>query len=232
MPPPGRGSVPLEPNLSSEQEDRRAIRRIINRYAKSVEDIFFVQIGSSDGVYLDPLHAFIKRDRWSGLLVEPVGYVFERLVENYRDHENLVFENAAICGRTGARDFYYLRENDELPRWCCQLGSFKPEVILAHANRIPEIESYLVSEPVACLTFEDLLLKHSVEKVDLLHVDAEGYDYEVIKQFDFDRFRPGLVIYEHKHLTQDERETGEDLLRGKGYETIRKEQDTVALAAG
>lgn len=222
--------MPAERESSAEREDHRSIRRTINRFAKSVEDVFFIQIGSCDGAYLDPLHPFIKRDRWSGILVEPVGYAFERLVENYRDHEDLIFEKAAICERSGTRDFYYIRETDELPRWCSQLGSFDRNLVMAHADRIPELESYLVSEPVECLTLGDLTLKHGVKKVDLFHIDAEGYDYEILKQFDFDRFQPDLVIYEHKHLDEEERAASEDLLQSNGYETLRKDQDTVALA--
>lgn len=226
---PGGEPTPAEDILSAEQEDRRAIRRLINRFSKSLEDVFFIQVGSSDGAYLDPLHTFIQRDRWSGILVEPVGYVFEQLIENYRGHENLVFENAAICDHSGKRDFHYIRQNDELPRWCSQLGSFRRDVILTHAGRIPDIESHLVKEPVECLTFDGLLNKHGVEKVDLLHVDAEGYDYEILKQFELDRFCPGLVLYEHKHLGEYDRAACESLFTQRGYEIIRKDQDTVAL---
>ena len=50
---------------------------------------------------------------------------------------------------------------------------------------------------VPCLSLKDLLLKHNLEKVDFLHVDAEGYDFEIIKQIDFSsRFRPLLICYE------------------------------------
>jgi hypothetical protein len=39
----------------------------------------FVQIGSNDGTTGDPLRTFTEANDWSGLLVEPVPYVFARL---------------------------------------------------------------------------------------------------------------------------------------------------------
>ena len=41
--------------------------------------VVFVQIGSNDGVTSDPLQYFVDRYAWSGILVEPVPHVFERL---------------------------------------------------------------------------------------------------------------------------------------------------------
>ena len=31
----------------------------------------FVQIGSNDGIKNDPLHRYIKKNNWKGILVEP-----------------------------------------------------------------------------------------------------------------------------------------------------------------
>lgn len=60
--------------------------------------IRFIQIGASDGLHSDPIREFIVRDRWSGVLVEPLPDSFERLQANYRylRHGGLVFVNAAI----------------------------------------------------------------------------------------------------------------------------------------
>ena len=41
--------------------------------------------------------------------------------------------------------------------------------------------------------------KHRVSRVDLLQVDCEGYEYEILKMFDLQRFNPSLVNYESVH---------------------------------
>ena len=35
----------------------------------------------------------------------------------------------------------------------------------------------------------------------LLHVDAEGHDYEVLKTLDFAKHAPLSIFVEHKHLS-------------------------------
>ncbi len=42
---------------------------------------------------------------------------------------------------------------------------------------------------------------------------TEGYDYEVLKQIDLERFRPSLVIYEYIHLSDDAKLASKNCLR-------------------
>ena len=44
----------------------------LNNLSKSKKGkIFFIQIGANDGQWNDPIYKFIRRDRWSGILIEP-----------------------------------------------------------------------------------------------------------------------------------------------------------------
>ena len=47
---------------------------------------------------------------------------------------------------------------------------------------------------------DTLLDRHHVKKIDLLQIDVEGYDYELLKSFNFERIKPQLIRYEHRHL--------------------------------
>ena len=38
------------------------------------------------------------------------------------------------------------------------------------------------------------------EDFDLLHIDAEGSDYEVFKSLNFPLIKPKIIIIEHKHM--------------------------------
>ena len=40
--------------------------------------------------------------------------------------------------------------------------------------------------------------------IDLLQIDTEGFDYEVLKMFDFNTYRPVIIQYEHFHLSMEE----------------------------
>lgn len=204
-------------------------QRIINRFSRRKRNVFFVQVGACDGMTLDPLRHFILRDGWRGIFVEPVPYVFERLVRNYKGRPGLVFEKGAISTDDQPRDLHYLRQSeDTLPVFYDQLGSFLPEVVLKHQDRITDIRERLVTERVSCMTLQGLLDKHRVEALDVLHTDTEGFDFEIIKQLDFQRVRPSLILYEHKHLSAGDRAACLKMLRAQRYSILEEEHDTLA----
>jgi len=91
------------------------------------------------------------------------------------------------------------------------------------------IEPYIACENVPCDTLRNILAVHDVVRVDLLHIDTEGYDYRVLRQFDFDSFRPRVVLYEHMHLPKTERKNATNLLEGYGYRICRGLCDTLAV---
>src|SRR4029079_11847609 len=61
----------------------------------------FVQIGASDGVRFDGLYGFVTRHPCSGIVVEPLPDVFERLRVNYADYPLIVPVNKEIPEREG-----------------------------------------------------------------------------------------------------------------------------------
>jgi FkbM family methyltransferase len=161
--------------------------------------------------------------------VEPVPYVFKRLVSNYAGCVGLSFENAAVANRTGVRELLYLKETEEaLPNYYDQIGSLKPNVIMKHAASIPNFHKHLAKITVNTITLSDLLAKYSVEKIDLLHIDAEGYDFEIIKQLDFQRFTPALILFEHKHLDVTENMQCKQYLRALNYRLVVEAGNTAA----
>jgi hypothetical protein len=76
---------------------------------------------------------------------------------------------------------------------------------------------------------EYLLKKNNVEKVDLIKMDVEGYDYEIIKTIDFKKIRPSVLIYEWKHLLDADLKESLNLLRKNGYYFIELQDDIYAF---
>ncbi|MGR9106452.1 MAG: FkbM family methyltransferase [Gammaproteobacteria bacterium] len=181
-------------------------------------ELFFVQIGANDGVIYDPIYPFVQQAGWRGVLVEPVGIYFERLKENYRSNDRLIFENVAISNRREVREFYRVRENlPDLPEWCNGLGTFNLNVLLTHKWAVPDLERYVIREKVECISFQDLVDKHGIHKIDLLLVDTEGYDYEILKQIDFENMPPTILLYEHQYIEKHDRRSFEKMLKARGY---------------
>lgn len=211
-----------------------AARQLLRAFVCTYRDPLFIEIGANGGDHHDHLRPLILSESWRGIMVEPVPYLFRRLRRNYGEVQSVALENLAIADENGERPFFHVvkagrRERKRLPKWYDGIGSFSRENVLSHRSDIPDIERRIVSTMVPCLTFESLCRKHGVEKIDLLLVDTEGYDFEIIKRVDFARHRPRVLIYEHYHLSEAERAACASHLEGLGYEMMEEWLDTLCL---
>ena len=187
--------------------------------------LFFLQVGAYDGVSHDPLNAHIRKGGWHGILVEPQPVAFERLVANYSDLNGLAFVNAAIAPVPGTRALYVIR--DEAGSVVESLGfiaSFDRAHLERHMRHYPGL--HIGSIQVRCVTFQHILAESP--SVDLLLIDAESYDLELLKLFDFERFQPAIVRFEHVHLSRPDWDEAVEILARRGYRTLREEYDTTA----
>lgn len=208
------------------------LEKAVRLFGRAHPTATFVQIGANDGVARDPLRLEVERRRWTGVMVEPVPYVFKRLEERYGNHPRVRLEMCAIAEEPGLRPFYHVREaapGEAIWPWYHALGSFKREVLLSHASFIPDIENRVSEVQVPCVTFNDLCVRSGLPYLDLLQVDTEGYDYEVLRSVDFEAWRPRFVMYEHHHLATADRCAARKLLTEQGYLTFEHGLDTAAL---
>jgi FkbM family methyltransferase len=207
----------------------RKLDKVLTQAAERSSEFFFVQIGANDGVIYDPIYQYVNRYGWDGLLVEPVGCYFKKLKANYRNNPQLAFENVALSDKQETRNFYRIQEGlDFLPAWCHGLGTFHLDVLLTHKWAIPNIEDYVVTEQVNCLTLASLLHKHAVRKIDLLVIDTEGHDYHIIEQIDFGAFRPKILLFEHQYLNVGQKADCERLLQEQRYTVSKHMGNTLA----
>ena len=85
--------------------------------------------------------------------------------------------------------------------------------------------------PTLSLTFDDLIQKYDVKKVDVLMTDVEGYDLDLLKTFPFNNIKPKVIIAEHAHLYH-QNQTLEDIINflgNQGYEYYINDSDIVGI---
>jgi FkbM family methyltransferase len=216
---------------------RMAGPKLLRAFADAYPEAFFIEVGANDGEQSDHLRPFILSRAWRGIMIEPLPHVFERLTANYEGLDRVTLENAAIAAADGAMPFYHVapiagEEGGSVPGWYDTIGSFSRETVLRHAVHIPDLDQRIVQTQVPCLTFESLCRKHGVERIDLVLVDAEGYDYEIVKQIDLATYRPRLLIYEHYLLAPGERSACRARVERAGYSTMEEGFDTWCLDTG
>jgi FkbM family methyltransferase len=177
-----------------------------------------VQIGSNDGKTGDPLNKLFRMNpMWNGLFVEPIPYLFERLKSNYPNQNRFCFENVAI--NEGKKLVFYWvdpeasKKLETLPYWYDQLGSFDKNHII---NELGEkIIPFILTMDLEGIRLNTLFKRNNIDKIDLLHIDTEGYDWKILSQLDLDRFKPKFIMFEANHLNDLELSEVESFLKGQ-----------------
>jgi FkbM family methyltransferase len=194
-----------------------AVRQVMSE----TKDFFFVQIGAHNGSNDDPIRKYVTRYHWKGILVEPQEAAFRALIENYRDEPQLAFERAAIAEEDGAAQMYMPRGDERVGS---VLATFDRDVLVRRVGRHAAIETFTVPT----LSIRTLLRKHGIAVVDLLQIDAEGFDAQIIRMYDFAIAKPRIIRFEHINLSLRQRQESVRRLRDLGYRMAKSSIDTVA----
>ena len=91
------------------------------------------------------------------------------------------------------------------------------------------LNSYVEYQKVFCITFETAIKLFTIKKIDFLQIDAEGYDYTLIKLYDFANYRPQILRYENYHLSNNEKVELNDYLKSLNYQVMHGISDTMCL---
>ena len=138
------------------------------------------------------------------LLVEPVPYNYEILEKLFSKNENITICKKAIFNKKQKNKFYFVKKNSisKLGKhWASQIGSFDKRHILNHKNKRFDIhEEDIECIKVDFITFEDLVQKYSITKIDKLQIDVEGAEYKIMKSINFNRIKIKNILFESKHL--------------------------------
>lgn len=162
------------------------------------------------------------------------------LKETYKGFDNVKLANVAIDSECGTKKLYKVGFSDS--KWATGLSSFNKEMVqkqydrgyvrksaLAVGEELPDNkEDYISTERIRTLTFEKLIEQYDISAVDGLFVDAEGFDYELVRMFDIEKYQPGLVMFEHQHMTKSEEWELIDSFRAHDYSIFRGTNNTLA----
>lgn len=215
----------------------------LSKYSKSKPGNFtVVQIGANDGITHDPIHKFIKRDDWKGVLLEPQPDVFhEFLTKIYAKNNGITPLCAAIGEKDGTQPIY--KVGFSTMRWATGLASFSKEkiekafedgIVASNCKRfgieIPADQSQWIShEEVQVIAPSTLIQTYGLDHIDLLQIDAEGYDLEVIRIFDIPKTQPQAIIFENVGLNAEDYASCLQLLEEQNYQLKKFGPNTLAL---
>jgi FkbM family methyltransferase len=185
---------------------------LYNHFYKNKIDGVFLEIGADDGIDKSNTK-FFEDLGWSGLCIEPSPNRFSKLVNNRK----CICENIAIFDKKGEIDFL------DISGWGKGLSGIVESYDEQHVRRIawelenPENKGHNTIK-VNTDTLNNILEKYEIYNIDFCTIDTEGSEYEILKDFDFDRFNIDIIIVENNYGSNNVK----DLLESKGYEHISK----------
>lgn len=137
----------------------------------------FLDIGANDGKTLSNTRALAELG-WKGVLIEPSPKAFALLKENYKDMEGFYFYPFAL-GIT----------NDKVKMWDSGKhlgnddGGLLSTLVESDYNKWKPSTEFTEIE-VQCFRWKTFLNRLTLKTFDFISCDAEGMDYEILKQID------------------------------------------------
>ena len=219
-----------------------SLNAFISEYSLSKRNFLnVIQIGANDGITHDPIHKFIKRDNWKGVLLEPQFYVYDRYLKVIYQKNKGIHTLCAALGEKDDKQYLYKIGFSNM-RWATGLASFVREnvekalssaYVQAQCARynieIPPLSEQITSEEVIIISPQTLLNQYNILTIDFLQIDVEGYDYEVIKIFNIHESQPKVIVFEHTHLSEQDRQSCSEHLKENNYAIRRFGANTLAM---
>ncbi len=100
---------------------------------------------------------------------------------------------------------------------------------MLYHHEIPNIDDYKKVINVSADTVKNILDKNKVDKLDLIHFDTEGYDFEILKTIELKKYSPKVILIEYANLEKENRILMLKLLRLNGYMVYRNNQDFISI---
>ena len=175
----------------------------------------FLEFGATDGFDISNSYTLENSFNWKGVLSEPSPQWHEALKKN--------------------------RKNSKIITKCIWKESGKKlDFFMSDFGSLSTIKDFVESDKISIPTNTEIRLKSgktiSVETISLndvikeyfnsicpsyISIDTEGSEYEILKAFDLDNFRPKVFTIEHNH-TENETKIDEHLITNGYVRIFRK----------
>ena len=178
-----------------------------NRFEKT-----FLEFGATDGLNLSNTYSLEKFSNWSGVLAEPDTQWHNNLKLN-RPNTKIIY------------DCVWIKSNETL------------DFISSSAGELSTIENYKYSDQdsmplnsknrnkitnkikVNTISLNDLInIEFNNSAPSYISIDTEGSEYDILKSFDFDNFKPKVFTIEHNHSSLEKQI--DELLKKNNFERI------------
>ena len=153
---------------------------------------FFIDIGAHDGISLSNTYLLEKNYDWKGICIEPNPHVFKKLCINRPNTTNidkLIYQKDNLNVIFSSIEGYH------------EMLSGIKKNIGHHANTV-RLNKNKKELSMTTISMKTLLKKYKniVPKfIDYMSLDTEGSELEILKGFDFGKYKIGIIDVEHNY---------------------------------
>ncbi len=166
---------------------------------------YFVEFGATNGLVLSNTHLLEKEFGWSGILAEPARVWHKDLHSNRSAH----IETKCVWSTSGQKMSF----NETFSPEISTISQFNESDMHSESRR--KGKKYQVET----ISLSELLEKYGAPAImDYLSIDTEGSELDILKSFNFEKFKFRVITVEHNYT--ESRQAIFELLSANGYERV------------
>ena len=199
---------------SQDKQDKYLEENVFKGYKGGV----FVDVGAHDGVSINNTLYFEKYNGWTGINIEPIKEVYDKLLLNRPSSTNI---NCAVCNFDGMTDFLCNKGYTEM------ISGIKDTFDIRHLQRLQRENNQTGSTTtiikINTKKLETIFEEHKLSHINYLSIDVEGAEFEVVKSIQFDKVFIDVIGFENNF-----EDTGIHIIKyleNKNYVVIHKRLD-------
>ena len=156
---------------------------ILQNIFKNKKKGFYVDVGCQHPIKNNNTFLLHKRG-WTGINVDLDKFSIDLFNYNRPNDVNI---NAAISDKEEIVNLYFYHHKSPI-------NTLNKNVTLFQKSKIESIKK------IKTLSLNKILLDAKCRRIDLLTIDVEGNEYKVLKNFDFTKYNPKIVVVEYLDL--------------------------------
>lgn len=180
-----------QPFTISHAQNREDI--ILSGFFMNVKNGFYVDVGANDPS-ADSVTKHFYEKGWSGINIEPIKSLYEKLQEARPRDINL---NLGISNKSGKIKFREYKKYHGLSTFDAAMQKDYDK------NEGDKNLKDFVEYEVEVKTLKQVFDEQQTRTINFLKVDVEGYEYEVLEGNDWKKYRPQVICIESNHISKD-----------------------------
>ncbi|MBN2643734.1 MAG: FkbM family methyltransferase [Victivallales bacterium] len=150
----------------------------------------FIEVGANNGYSQSNTYYLERFKKWKGILIEPIPDLYK---ECLKERKNSKVFNCALVADDYEKDYVEIHSASLMS---VIAGSVENEI--EYLQKAKKTEKKLTPKVIIVLarTLTSILEECNVEKINFFSLDVEGYELQVLKGLDFNKFSPDYILIE------------------------------------